>query len=82
MRVGLVAYVPYETVARGVEYPVECDRQLDDTQSGTQWPPVTETASMVSNRNSSASWRRSLSGKRRKSSGVFMVSRRGVLLTA
>jgi hypothetical protein len=36
MRVGLVADVPHKAVTRGVEHPVERDRQLNDTQSGTQ----------------------------------------------
>ena len=64
VRIGLVADVPDQPVARGVEDPVQGDGQLDDAKAGARWPPVTETASMVSCRNSSASWRRSFSGRR------------------
>jgi hypothetical protein len=40
---------------------------------------VTETASIVSVRNSCATWARSATLKRRKSAGVAIVSSRGVL---
>src|SRR6476646_7300269 len=43
-------------------------------------PPVTDTASMVSWRNSSATWRTCSTLSLRKSSGVRIVSRSGVLL--
>src|SRR5215831_20500119 len=43
-----------------------------------RWPPVTATASTVSWRSSSASWRSWLLSSRRTSAGVLMRSRRGV----
>src|SRR5271166_1839907 len=44
-----------------------------------RWPPVTETALIVSARNSSATLRRSLSLRRRKSAGDAMLSNSGVV---
>ena len=36
MRIGLVADVPDEPVARRIEHPVQRDRQLDDAEAGAE----------------------------------------------
>src|SRR5215813_2154237 len=79
MRIGLMADVPDQPVLRGIEHVVEGDRQLDDPSPAPRWPPVTATASTVSWRSSSASWRSWLLLRRRRSAGVVTRSRRGVL---
>ena len=38
VRVGLVAHVPYEPVARGVKHPVQGNRQLHDAEPGAEVP--------------------------------------------
>ncbi len=53
--VGLVANVPDEPVTRGIEDPVQRHVSSTTPSPAPRWPPVTETASMVSVRSSSAS---------------------------
>ena len=56
VRIGLVADIPDQPVARRVEHSVDRDGQLDHAQRRRRdGPPVTETASTVSARSSSAS---------------------------
>ena len=78
VRIGLVADVPDQAVARRVEHIVQGDRELDDAEPAPRWPPVTETALIVSARSSSATCRSLPSGSLRRSCGVRIVSRRGV----
>ena len=48
VRIGLVADVPDQAVARRVEDVMDGGGQFDDAEAGAEWPPVTDTASMVS----------------------------------
>ena len=54
VRIGLVADVPDQPVARRIEDIMQGNRQLDDAKPAPRWPPVTETALIVSLRSSSA----------------------------
>ena len=44
VRIGLMADVPDQPVARRLENVVQRDGQLDDASPAPRWPPVTETA--------------------------------------
>ena len=55
VRIGLVADIPDQPVARRVEDVMQRDGQLDHAQARRpRWPPVTDTASTSSRRSSSA----------------------------
>ena len=47
VRIGLVAGVPDDPVARRLEQPMERDRQLDDAEAAARWPPVVATVAMI-----------------------------------
>jgi len=79
VRIGLMADIPDQAIFRGIENVMQRDRELDHPQPAPRWPPVTATASIVSWRSSSASWRNWPLSSRRRSAGVLTRSRRGVL---
>jgi hypothetical protein len=56
VRIALVAHVPDQLVARGVEDGMQRHGQFHHPQPAPRWPPVTDTAEIVSARSSSASW--------------------------
>lgn len=69
VRIALVSDIEDQTVMRRVEDLVDCDRQFDDAEARAQVPPVRDTASTISARNSAASCGRSLSSIFFRSSG-------------
>ena len=65
VRISLVPDIPDDPVVGRVEHVVQRHRQLDHTQTRAEMPPVTDTASIISDRTASATERRSLSGSKR-----------------
>ena len=75
--IGLVADVPDQPIARGVENPMQGHGQLDDAEAGAEMAPGHGHRVDGFLAQPSASWRSCFSGKRRRSSGVTTWSRRG-----
>ena len=80
VRIGLMADIPDQPVMRRVEHVVKGGVSSTTPSPAPRCPPVTETASIVSCRNSSASWRSWLGSSWRRWAGVLIRSRSGVLL--
>ena len=69
VHVGLVAGVPDQRVARGVEHAVQRDGQLDDAEVRPEVPPVRATLATRKRRISAASSAISRGSSRRRSAG-------------
>jgi len=54
VRIGLMTDIPDQSVAGRIEDVMERNGQFDDAKAGAEVPPVTDTAEIVSRRNSSA----------------------------
>ena len=80
VRIGLMADVPDDAVVAACRTRSAARRSVRPRPSpAPRWPPVTATASIVSVRSSSATCRSWLSSSLRRSAGVLIWSRRGVL---
>ena len=76
VRIGLVADVPDQAVARRVEHPVQRDRQLDDAEAGAEMPAGDRDGVDRLPSQLVGELRQIVFGKLRRSSGVLTVEKR------